>query len=292
MSDSEGATGTVGITGAYGYVGSLLRRAFGAAGWRTVALVRTPRPDDATSRHFDLADESVAGRTVAGLDALVHAAWDLSLTDRETIWEINVEGSRRLLARAEAVSRVIFISSMSAYAGTRQLYGQAKLAVEDDALRRGQCVVRPGLVYGDQAGGMVGALTRVARWPLVPVVGGSTRQFPVHADDLAAAVVALAAAAAPPAGPIGVAQPEALSFAALIRALSPRDVAPRTVPVPWPLPYGLLRVAERAGLKLAFRSDSLLGLVRAAPSVPGLDALDALGVSPRVLVDPGRLGRR
>jgi hypothetical protein len=88
-----------------------------------------------------------------------------------------------------------------------------------------------------------------------------------------------------------VAQPAALSFAALIRAFSPRDVPPRTVRIPWPLPYGLLRVAERAGLKLAFRSDSLLGLVRAAPFVPGLDALDALGVSPRILVDPRPLAR-
>jgi nucleoside-diphosphate-sugar epimerase len=293
MSDADAARPTVGITGAYGYVGALLRRAFDDAGWRTVALVRSARRDDAGSRPFDLSDGAVPIDAVRGLDVLVHGAWDLSIRDRETMWRVNVEGSRRLLQAAEAVPRVIFISTMSAYPGTGQWYGQAKLAVEDEAVSRGQCVIRPGLIYGRDAGGMAGALTRLARLPVVPTVAGPTRQFPVHADDLARTVIALATHPDPPVGAIGVAQPDALSFAALIRALSPRRAGPRTVPVPWQVPYGLLRLAERVGLDPPFRSDSLLGLVRAAPSVPHPEALVALGVTLSVLVDPAgsvRLG--
>jgi len=276
---------SVGITGAYGYVGSLLRRAFDRAGWRTVALVRAPRPDDPTARHFDLGDDPHAGDVVEGLHLLVHCAWDFGVTDREAIWAINVDGARRLLERSQDLHRVIIVSSMSAYPGTPQLYGRAKLAVERDALDRGHCVVRPGLVYGPGAGGMAGALTRLARLPVVPVVTGADRQFPVHEDDLAAAVVALADTPRPPCVAIGVAQPKPLSFAALLRALSPRRSGPHAVPVPWQLPYGLLRVAERMGVTLPFRADSLIGLVRPAPFVPHPEALAALGVSPRVLVD-------
>ena len=280
------AASSVGITGAYGYVGSLLRRAFEDAGWRTVALVRTPRPGDAAARRFDLSSEAWAADLLAGLDVVVHAAWDFGVSGREEVWAVNVRGSLRLLQRADPVARVIVVSSMSAFAGTRQVYGQAKLAVEDEALGRGGIVIRPGLVYGPDAGGMAGALTKLARLPVVPVVTGASRQFPVHADDLAAAVLALAAASGPGPGPIGVAQGEPVSFAALLRALSPRRTGPRTVAVPWQLPYVGLRLAERAGLSLPFRSDSLLGLVRAAPSVPNLDFLASLGVQPRALVDP------
>lgn len=276
----------VGITGAYGYVGSLLRRAFDQAGWQTVALVRTPRAGDPAARRFDLTDDPVSSGLVTGLDVLVHAAWDFSATGRSSMWEINVEGSRRLLERAEEVPRVIVISTMSAYSGTRQLYGQAKLAAERDAFDRARCVIRPGLVYGPGAGGMAGALVRIAGLPVLPVVAGATRQFPVHADDLTAAVVALATQPHPPSGLIGIAQSDPLSLAALIRALSPRRTGPRMFRVPWQIPYGVLRLAEQAGITLPFRADSLLGLVRPAPYVPHPEAVAALGVTLRALTDP------
>ena len=53
-------------------------------------------------------------------DALIHAAYDLSLTSSADIWRVNVEGTRRLLEAAKdaAVGRIIVLSSMSAFAGT------------------------------------------------------------------------------------------------------------------------------------------------------------------------------
>ena len=65
-------------------------------------------------------------------DALVHAAYDLSLRSAVDIWRVNVEGTRRLLEVAVGadVSRIIVLSSMSAFDGTSQLYGRAKLDIE------------------------------------------------------------------------------------------------------------------------------------------------------------------
>jgi hypothetical protein len=54
---------------------------------------------------------------------------------------------------------------------------------------------------------------------------------------------------------------------------------PRFVCVPWQLVYQGLKFTEAAGLKLGFRSDSVIGLVRHNRH-PDLNAA-LLGVSPR-----------
>jgi hypothetical protein len=53
----------------------------------------------------------------------------------------------------------------------------------------------------------------------------------------------------------------------------------RFVPVPWQPLYWLLRGGERLSLRLPFRADSLLGLIRTAPGLIGGDQLARLGVT-------------
>ncbi len=167
---------------------------------------------------------------------------------------------------------------MSAYAGTTQLYGRAKLEIEAAAAAVGGCAIRPGLVYSDQPAGMAGALLKVTRLPLVPLVAASARQYPVHLDDLMAAIAALAKADRLPAGPLGIANPRSVSFRDLLVALAAAEGRrPRFVPLPWRLLYWGLRAGELLRLKLPFRADSLLGLVYSAPSVPGADQVAAAG---------------
>ena len=107
-------------------------------------------------------------------DVLVHAAYDLSLTSPVDIWRVNVEGTRRLLevAADARVRRILVLSSMSAFEGTTQLYGRAKLDIEAMTAASGGCAVRPGLVYGERPGGMAGALRKLTRLPIVPVIAG------------------------------------------------------------------------------------------------------------------------
>jgi nucleoside-diphosphate-sugar epimerase len=269
----------VAVTGASGYLGSRICERFRSLGWRVVRLVRRPRRDDA-DRLYDMTTPPDAG-LLASVDVLVHAAYDLGLTRRADVWRVNVDGTRRLLeAAAEAgVGRVIVLSSMSAYEGTRQLYGQAKLAIEAATLAAGGTVVRPGLVYGDEPGGMVGALRGMARLPLVPLVAARSAVYPVHEDDLTAAVVALATASSSARGPLGLAPAEPVAFRAVLEALAAADGRrSRFLPLPWQLLYGTLRLGELLHLPLPFRADSLLGLARPAPSVPGTEELSRLGV--------------
>lgn len=269
---------TAAITGAYGYLGSVLRSAFDARGWTTLALVRSPRAEDSRAVSFHLG-ERVDPSALAGVDALVHCAYDLRLTRAADIRRVNIEGTGLLLkAAAEAgVRRTIVISSIAAYTGTAQIYGRAKLAIERQAERYGAVVVRPGLVYGAGGGGMVAALAKVVRLPFVPLMAGRSHQFMVHAHDLAAAVLTLSEADSSPPGPVTVAHARAVPFPEVLRTIAAAEGrTPRLVPVPWPAVYGLLRAVEAAGLRAPFKADSLWGLAH-----PPADAPDAgLGPAP------------
>lgn len=277
----KGRTATV--TGAGGYLGTRICATLEVRGWRVVRLVRDPEPADPGARHFELGQQVEEG-TLRSVDLLVHTAYDFSLTRAEDIWRVNVQGTRQLLTAAKrgGVRRILVLSTMSAYEGTRQLYGSAKLEIEAAALAVGGCAIRPGLVYGDQPSGMAGALLGLTRFPVVPLVAGDARQFPVHVDDLTAAIVALAEADEVPDQAIGVAQPTSVTFRDLMTGLAAREGRRcRFVSIPWRPVYWGMRLLERLGVPLPFRADSLLGLVRPAPSVPGAEILEGLGVTLR-----------
>ena len=248
----------VAITGASGYVGSAISRCFRAQGWRVLELGRRgPQP-------FEL--DAAVSVDWSGIDALVHCAWDFALKRWEDLQRVNVRGSVRLIeaARAAGVARGVFISSLSCFPGCRSLYGKGKLAVEREALRMGYAVVRPGLVYGERPGGMMGALQKaVQSSPVVPLIGdGSYPQYPVHEEDLAQLVFALCQGGKAPADPVSAASGEPIAFRELLRRIAARHGRkPVFVPVPWRLILAGLKAMEAVGLNPPFRSDSLTGFI-------------------------------
>lgn len=276
--------GTVAITGASGYIGSLLTRRFTGVGWEVISLRRTPSRSttaEVQQRRFVLG-EPLDAESLRDAQVLVHCAYDLSLTDPREIERVNVFGTLRVLdaASAAGVPRVILLSSMSAYEGTQQIYGRAKLACEVAVGEYGGTTVRPGLVYGEGWGGMVGSLRKLISLPAVPLIGGDSHQFTVHEEDAASGIVAVATAAEAPGGVIGLAHPKPIRFRRLLEGLARRAGAPRPrfVPVAWRPVYAAMRAAERIRVPLPLRADSLLGLVRPAPAVPAVEQWARLGV--------------
>ena len=272
------------VTGASGYLGSRVCASLESRGWQVVGLVRSPSRRRGPAVAYGLA-ESVSAEVkevLRSADVLVHAAYDLSLTSPVDIWRVNVEGSRRLLeAAADAgVRRILVLSSMSAYEGTRQLYGRAKLDIEAMTMAFGGCAVRPGLVYGRRPGGMAGALRKLTRLPIVPVIAGGVGLCTVHEDDLVMAIGALAAVDTLQPDTISVAHPTPIVLPDLLKALAAQEGRRcRLVPVPWQLVYCILRTAEIARVRLPFRADSVLGLVRTAPCAGDDGLLSGLGVT-------------
>jgi nucleoside-diphosphate-sugar epimerase len=276
--------GVCAVTGTSGYIGPRIARRLTNAGWEVRALGR-PRSGqkqfEPTEARFELGDQ-IAPQTLAGADALVHLAYDFSLSRWADIERVNVEGSKRLFAAAQeaGVDRIVYLSSIAAFPGARSMYGRAKLACEQTGLSAGAAIVRPGLVWGPDGAAMFGALRHaVERAPLVPLpVPERLRLHLAHEDDLAALVEGILARWPAGAGRVYVAaSAETLEFGELLRSLALQAGRhPRFVRLPWRIVRDALRLLEAIGARPPFRSDSLLSLV-ACDEQPLARATDGAG---------------
>jgi nucleoside-diphosphate-sugar epimerase len=275
---------TCAITGSNGYVGGCVKNYFTARGWEILELVRRPKPG-ARAVKFRLGGD-ISPSAFENVGALVHCAYDLKLVRWREIREVNVEGSRKILeaARAAKVPKIIFISSISAFDGCRSLYGKAKLEIEKIALDCSALAVRPGLVYGNDSGGMVGKLVaQVRKSSVIPLVGGGAQmQFLIHDEDLCAFIEKFGDGKIDPTPRVlTAANEQPLAFKQLLleiaRALGKK---PKFIPLPWRLVWAGLRSAELCGLKLNFRSDSLVSLMHPNPA-PDFSANAKIGLTCR-----------
>jgi nucleoside-diphosphate-sugar epimerase len=228
----------------------------------------------------------VDARVLAGVSALVHCAYDFAPLRWDEIEKINVAGSERLLAgaRQAGVEKTVFISSLSAFAGCRSLYGKAKLRIEGLAGNLGAFAIRPGLVYGDIPGGMFGRLVAQARSSsFVPLLSGCAQtQYLIHDEDLGELVHrCLNGQVSPAAGPIAAAHHRAWELKEILAQVSLVLGKRLTfIPVPWRLVWTTLKLLESLGAPAKFRSDSLMGMAFQNPK-PSFALLDSLGVQCR-----------
>jgi len=257
------------ITGTGGFVGGCLRNYFAGRGWEVLALTRRPRPGTRATA-FQLGAE-ISPASLAAATALVHCAYDFEPLRPDEIRAVNVEGTRKLFlaARAAGVEQIICLSSISAYDGCRSVYGRTKLEIEKIALEQGALVIRPGLVYGGGHGGMFGRLVaQVRQSSVIPIFGGGSQiQFLVHNEDLAAFIERYAAGSmALTPRILSAAHERPWAFRPLLLEIA-RGLGKkiRFLPVPWWLVWAGLKSAETCGLRLNFRSDSLISLMHQNP---------------------------
>jgi len=274
------------ITGAAGHVGSAIARCFQRHAWEVLAFGRRGLEK---ARHVPYELGANPQELPWGeVDALVHCAYDFRPTDWATIRKVNVGGSIELLraARERGVGHLVFISSLSSFPGCRSFYGKAKLEIETAALEMGCAVVRPGLVWSQEPGSILGALERSVRSRWVPLIGdGSYPQYLVFDEDLTELVVALCQENAPriPRA-ISAAHPQKHSLRNILEGFARRqNRRPVFVPVPWPLIYVGLKTLETLHLPAPFRSDSLIGIVFQNPA-PQFDLPEIPGMTFRPYV--------
>ena len=269
------------VTGAYGFVGQAVCRHFEASGWRIVRLVRSPEKAAGDARRFVLGGD-LSPATLSGIDVVVHAAYDFSLRSWDDIRRINVRGSEMLFdaATRAGVRRQIFISSLAAYEGCRSKYGLGKLAAEEAARVRGGVVIRPGVIYSEENGSIAGQIAAVARkLPIVPMIG--TGRYPLymcHVDDLCRLIIRMTQMDQPPSMPVAAAHPNPVTLRALAESAQQNRGFHAILPIPWPALFAALWCAEKLGVRLGFRSDSVVSLVYANPSVD-LSVLQQLAIS-------------
>jgi nucleoside-diphosphate-sugar epimerase len=240
----------IALTGARGFVGGHLTAQLRAAGHDVVALACR-------------LESEATPEMPEGLDALIHAACDFSAED-----DRNVTGSLRIFeaAKKAGVNRLIFVSSLSAFEGCKSRYGASKLIVEKYVAAIGGCSVRLGFVCDDTSRGLSGSLKKLAALPIVPLPGGGHQNlFTIRAEDLGAAFLEILREHRGEV--VNLAHPEPVSLARMMRTFA-KQQGKRGIflPFPWRLLWAPLRAAEAIGIRLPFRSDSLVSLMNQNPA--------------------------
>ena len=221
------------VTGATGAIGPGVVHALADTFEIRTLTRRPPQPGlfevPVTPFTGDVSDLAVVRRAAENAHVIVHLAALLHIVAppaslRAEYERINIEGTRAVIeaARIEAVTRVVFLSSIAVYDYSSQLvldedsptrpntfYGETKLAAERIVLgaRAGDggplsTVLRSAAVYGPRVKGNYQRLLRaLARHRFVPIGPGDNLRTLVFEDDLASAT-ALAAHHAAAAGRI------------------------------------------------------------------------------------------
>ncbi|WKZ57115.1 MAG: NAD-dependent epimerase/dehydratase family protein [Bdellovibrionota bacterium] len=273
----------IAITGAHGYIGSALCSHFGED--QAVRLARSEEGGTGGEyRHFELGAACPKG-LLAGIDVLIHAAHDFTPVrgSSHSARTVNIRGTLGLYENAalHGVKKIIFISSMAAFKGCRSEYGRIKWELEQATLARGGIAVRPGTVWSDASGGVMGTLERIVdSLPMVPVFGPSNvGLYLIHLDDLVAIIerlitheqseIVLAAA------------PRPYTLRQILAELAKRRSLHRCfIPFPPSLLYWPLRLAELMRVRGLPRSDSIRSFLNPNP-LPDWSALHRLGVAVR-----------
>jgi len=216
------------VLGAGGFIGRHIVATLLQSGHRVTAAARNPSIVGrafpmAQAIRLDLAQPLPAelASRLAGIDMIVNAAGQLSGPDLE---RVHVAGPVELYraAAAAGIARIILISAISAREDVDTPYSSTKLRGEA-ALRQSSVpwtILRPSMVVAKGSFGGSSLLRGVAGSPLImPVIGvGGGRFSPIHARDLAATVLRVAADQSFANRTLEPAGPDTLSLAELARA--------------------------------------------------------------------------
>jgi len=254
------------VTGASGYVGSRIAEYLLKNKCAVYEMRRNlPKHKNKFVIQFSLGKD-VNANALRGIDVLIHCAYDFSLVKWEDINEINVEGSSKLFqaAKKAGVRKIIFISTMAAFQGCKSLYGKAKLKIEEEAGKHGAVIIRPGLVYDDNAGGMVGALNKlISLSKIIPIINKDDKLlYLCHSHDLSKLIFKLCTEKTGISKPVIAANENGLKLRDIFEKLAAaKNKELIFIPVPYWLALSGLKILEKIGMRIRFKTDNLVSLV-------------------------------
>ena len=273
------------ITGANGYVGSSIKR-YLRKNQHAVYEMRHDLPRSDLCNEFLIPyslENEVELSVFENIDVLVHCAYDFRLTKWKDIVNVNVKGSLRLFeaAKRAGVERIIFVSTMSAFQGCKSLYGKAKMEIEREAMKVEAVIVRSGLVFGKNAGGMFGGLGQIVSLShIVPLVGdGNQVLYLAHEEDLCRLILRVCTEITESIPkPIIAASEKSTTLRRILEVLAhAQGKKVILVPTPWRLIWVGLKASEMLGIPVGFRSDSVVGLVNQDPD-PDFELTKHIGI--------------
>ncbi len=194
------------VTGATGFLGRYVVRALAARGWRVRILARRtvthPQLADIALETVsgDLADRRALAALVDGAEAVIHAAGLIKAPNAAAFRAVNVEGTAHLaaaVAEARPGARVLLVSSLAAREPRLSDYARTKRAGEEQlgallGRRTAWTIVRPCAIYGPWDRETLAVFRALRRRVFFRPAGTRARVTLIHAEDVAAAIAALA----------------------------------------------------------------------------------------------------
>lgn len=133
------------------------------------------------------------------IDTVYHLAAIIIAYSKDTIWNINVEGTRNVINGSlnTSVNHFIYVSSVSAAWPEGSDYAQSKIEAEKIVKSQNKMnytIVRPTLTYGYNEGQeFMMFLESLKKYPFVFFIGsGRAKKSPVLADDIVKGLTAIA----------------------------------------------------------------------------------------------------
>ena len=270
------------ITGATGYIGQRLSALAAARGHEVICATRQPCSPAYTWLPYDLLGP--APECPAGVQALIHLAADTS-SGAHTGADDEVKAAQALIRCAQHGSaRFIFISSQTAAATAPGDYGRTKWHIEQHVLAAGGTVIRPGQVYGGPERGLFGVLSGlVRRSPLIPILIPAPGVQPIHVDDLAASILAVAERDDIRAEIFNLGAVQPISFGRFLMSIAAHRVRAARLPVPLPVALlKLLRLILGQSLSTKLGLERIFSLIH-LPPMDSERSLQKLGIQLRPL---------
>lgn len=207
------------VTGASGHLGSRVAARAAGAGW-AVAGTYFSSPGPAAGERLDVRDPGAVRELIEQVrpDVVIHTAAE------RADWRVIADGAAHVaVATAAAGARLVHVSSDAVFAGRAgeydeaaapepvYPYGAAKAAAETAvrAVDPGAAVVRTSLILGDGRGHHEKLTRDLIAGRVDGVLFTDMIRKPVHVDDLAGALLELAATDY--AGILNIAGPDAIS---------------------------------------------------------------------------------
>lgn len=262
------------VTGANGYLGKIIVDYFSAKNFECISLVRNPIKEN--EYKFVLGEKFEFEQVFEGAEWLIHAAYDFSANK---FWKksyfINVLSSVELFKLASKHNtKLILISSVSSFEHCKSNYGKSKFLLEEFliSLHGNNFIIRPGLIFGEQMGGIAKSLSFVAKFPLLPLVGANSKAFLIHYNDLLLLIenIMLNKYSFFTNSPIIAINRDTYSFYNLLSKFGRSFL----VPLPWYLVWLPLRLMELLGCSFRMGSDNLLSIVNQNPKLNFNDKSD------------------
>lgn len=248
------------VTGGSGFLGRYVIERLVDRGHEVVALARSA---DAAARVDALRASAIPGDLddPASVDAAFHAAEADALAN---VASLGFGHAPTIVSAAEdaGLRRAVFVSTTAIFtalnAGSKTVRVAAEETIQASALD--WTIIRPTMIYGDPGDRNIARLLRLLRrTPIVPLPGDGHRlQQPVHAGDVADAIVAAVEREQAIGRAYDVAGPAPISFREVVEQ-SAEAVGrnPRLVSIPLGPVMAAVRVYERIAPRPRIKAEQL-----------------------------------